>query len=168
MLRFDLTEIIRSPGMRQVYEINEPPYTDEDVEYISPVTGRITVTNTGNLLLVRGPIRTTIAQECSRCLEQVRTPLEMDLEEEFDLKQVEDPTYHDDDVQVVEEEIGRVFDGKVLQLDALIRQAALLAAPLQPLCREDCPGIAVKTPTAEGDAEFHNSPFRNLSKLLNE
>ena len=45
--------------------------TDEDVEYVSPITGRVTVTNTGTMLLVRGPIHTTIrwsaAGAWSRC-----------------------------------------------------------------------------------------------------
>jgi uncharacterized protein len=166
MLRFDLSEILRTPGMMQVYEIHEPPFTDEDVEYVSPITGRVTVTNTGSLLLVRGPIQTTIAMECSRCLEPVRVPIGADLEEEFDLKEVDDRGHHDKDIQVVEEEIGKAFEGKVLQLDVLIRQAALLAAPLQPLCREDCPGIPAKT--AQNEADFANSPFRDLSKLMNE
>ena len=169
MLRFDLAEVIRTPGMRQVFEINEPPYEDEDVEYVSPVTGRITVTNTGTMLLVRGPVDTTIAERCSRCLTDVRVPIHADLEEDFDLKVVEDPAHHVKSVQVVEEdEIGRVFDGKVLQLDVLIRQAALLAAPLQPLCREACPGIPVQPTPEDEEGEFQNSPFRDLSRYLND
>jgi uncharacterized protein len=168
MLRFDLSELIRTPGMRQIFEINEPPYVDEDVEYVSPITGRVTVTNTGNMLLVRGPLQTTITLDCSRCLEPVRIPIQIDLEEEFDLKAVEDPTYHDKDLQVVEDEIENVFDSKVLQLDVLIRQAALLAAPLKPLCREDCPSITVKAANHQDEQDFQNSPFQNLSILLND
>ena len=169
MLRFDLAEIIRTPGMRRVYDLHEPPYAEEDVEYLAPITGRITVTNTGTMLLVRGYIDTTIAAECSRCLAPVRAPIHADLEEEFDLQEVEDAAYHDKDVQVVEEEIGRVFDGKVLQMDVLIRQAALIAAPLQPLCSESCPGIAVRMSNTEGDeAALQNSPFRGLDQLLKD
>ncbi len=168
MLRFDLAEVIRTPGMRQVLEIHEPPFTDDDVEYVSPIRGRITVTNTGTMLLVRGPIQTTVAMECSRCLEPVRVPISAELEEDFDLKVVDDPRHHDEHVEIVEEEIGKVFEGKVLMLDVLIRQAALLAAPLQPLCREDCPGIPVKTADAQDKEGFANSPFRDLSKLLND
>ncbi len=133
MLRFDLTELLRTPGMRQVFDLHEPPFTDEDVEYVAPITGRITVTNTGTMVLVRGPIETVIGLECSRCLEPVRAPIHTDLEEEFDLQVVEDAAHHVRDVHVVEEEIGRVFEGKILHLDVLIRQAALLNAPLQPL-----------------------------------
>lgn len=165
MLRFDLAEIIRTPGMRQVYEIHEPPYTDEDVEYVAPIEGRVTVTNTGTMLLVRGPIHTVIAAECSRCLAPVRAPIDADLEEEFDLQVMEDAAHHDKIVKIVAEEPEPVFEGKTLKLDVLIRQAALLEAPLQPLCREDCPGIKVKTSSTEGINP--NSPFRDLGKLFN-
>ena len=151
MLRFDLTELLRTPGMRQVYEIHEAPYTDEDVEYVAPVVGRIVVTNTGTMVLVRGPIDTVIAMECSRCLDPVRAPIHADLEEEFDLNVVEEGVRHDKDVQVVEEEVGpRVRGEDALHLDVLIRQAALLNAPLQPLCRETCPGIPVQEAAGPG------------------
>lgn len=167
MLRFDLSELIRTPGMRQVLEINEPPYEDEDVEYVSPVRGRIVVTNTGTMLLVRGPIDTVIAEHCSRCLADVRVPVHADLEEDFDLKVVDDPLHHNRSAEVVEEDpIGHIFDGNVLLLDVLIRQAALLAAPLQPLCREACPGISETTESAA--PSIADSPFQALSRLLDE
>ena len=168
MLRFDLAELLRTPGMRQVYDIYEQPYTDDDVEYVAPVTGKVTVTNTGTMVLVRGPLDTTIEMECSRCLDPVRAAIHADLEEEFDLEVVESAAHRDPKVLVVEEEIGRVFEGQTLCLDVLIRQAALLAAPLQPLCREQCPGIPIQEP-ADPDAEaLANSPFRELGKLLTE
>jgi uncharacterized metal-binding protein YceD (DUF177 family) len=167
MLRYDLAEIIRTPGMRQVYEISEPPYTDEDVEYVSPLTGRVAVTNTGTMVLVRGIVQVTINMECSRCLETVRVPIDAEIEEEFDLKVVEDATHHDKVVQVVEDEVGLVLDGKVLQLDVLIRQATLLAAPLRALCREDCPGIPIKSAQTDSEDGSRKLPFQDLSKYLN-
>jgi uncharacterized metal-binding protein YceD (DUF177 family) len=153
--------------MRQVYDINEPPYADEDVEYVSSLTSRLTVTNTGSMILARGPFRTTIGLECSRCLEPVRVPIDVELEEEFDIRVVEDATHHDKVLEVVEDEIGRVFDGKVLQVDVLFRQAALLAAPLQPLCRDTCPGIPIK-PSAKQADEPAVSPFQKLSHLFDD
>ena len=167
MLRLDLSEIIRTPGMRQVYEIDEQPYTDEDVEYVSPLQGRIAVTNTGSMILVRGPFTTAIAMECSRCLTPVRAAIEVEMEEEFDIRVVEDATHHDKIVEVVDDEVGDVFDGKVMRLGVLFRQAALLAAPLQPLCRENCPGIPIKS--AEADTiDVTDSPFRELAHLFDE
>lgn len=168
MLRYDLTELLRTPGMRQTYEIHEPPFTDEDVDYVAPIVGRIVVTNTGTMVLVRGPIDTVISLECSRCLEPVRAPIHADLEEEFDLSVVEESSHRDADVHVVEEEIGRVFDGKTLHLDVLIRQAALISAPLQPLCRENCPGIPVQEASDLEEEAVTNSPFRALGQLLQE
>lgn len=168
MLRFDLAEVIRTPGMVQVYDIHESPFTDDDVEYVSPITGRVTVTNTGTVLLVRGPIKTAISLDCSRCLEPVRVPIETDLEEVFDLKPVDNPIHRDHEVQIIDDEVGNVFDGKVLQLAVLIRQAALLAAPLQPLCREECPGIPVQSAGSELGADIGNSPFRDLQRLLKD
>ena len=163
MLRFDLSEIIRTPGMRQVYDIYEPPYVDEDVEYVAPITGRINVTNTGSLLLVRGQVKTVIAQECSRCLEPVRAPISATLEEDFDLQEVED-SHHRPQVKIMEEdEVSSIFEDRILRLDALIRQAALLEAPLQPLCRQNCPGIPIRSGT---DADQSGSPFHKLSRLL--
>ena len=168
MLKFDLAELLRTPGMRQVYDIYEQPYVDDDVEYVAPIAGRVSVTNTGTMVLVRGPIDTVIELECSRCLEPVRATIHADLEEEFDLEIVESVAHRDPKVLVVEEEIGRVFDGQTLRLDVLIRQAALLAAPLQPLCREACPGIPIQE-TGDPEAEvIENSPFRDLGKLLQE
>ena len=169
MLRLDLAEIIRTPGMYQTYNVNEPPYSDEDVEFVSPVTGDITVTNTGSMLLVRGPIRTTIAMECNRCLETVRVPIETDIEEQFDLEAMDDSQHHDQITKVVDEENIGAFEDKVLLLNVIIRQATILAEPLMPLCREDCPGIAVKSTDTADDAEpLKKSPFSDLSKLLEE
>ena len=168
MLKFDLAELLRTPGMRLVYDIYEQPYTDDDVDYVAPITGKVSITNTGTMVLVRGPIDTTIELECSRCLDPVRAAIHADLEEEFDIEVVESVAHRDPKVLVVEEEIGRVFDGQTLRLDVLIRQAALLAAPLQPLCREQCPGIPVVGVEATDDEIVQNSPFRELGKLLTE
>lgn len=166
MLRVDVTELLRTPGMRQTYDLHEPPFTDEDVEYVAPITGRVTVTNTGTMLLARGPVDTVIALECSRCLDPVRAPIHADLEEEFDLQEVEGAASPQGrQVKVIEDEIDSVFDGATMRLDVLIRQAALLGAPLQPLCRENCPGIAIQEPATPAD---DSSPFRELKKLLQD
>ena len=68
---------------------------------------------------------------------------------------------------MVDEEIGNVFDGKIIQIDVLFRQAALLNAPLQPLCREDCPGIPIKSVEADEPA-VKDSPFKELAQLLDQ
>lgn len=145
MLRIDLAEIIRTVGKQQVYQIDEPPYTDEDVEYVAPIRGRITVTNSGRLLLVRGFIDTVVSLECARCLADIRQPVHATLEEQYSLSEVENATYHDVSPAVVADEENEIppglFNGNVLNLGVLIRQAVILNSPLSPLCRESCAGL---------------------------
>lgn len=145
MLRIDLAEIVRTVGKQQIYEIDEPPFTDQDVEYVAPIRGRVTVTNSGRLLLVRGYIETVISLECGRCLSDVRQPVRAALEEQYSLSEVENAVYHDVSPAIVADEENEVppglFDGNVMNLGVLIRQAVILASPLAPLCREDCKGL---------------------------
>ncbi len=155
--------------MRQVFDIQEPPFTDEDVEYVSPLSARLAITNTVSMILVRGPFHTAISLECSRCLAPVRAQIDVDIEEEFDIKLVEDARHHDKVVEIVEDELEPIFSGKVIKLDVLFRQAALLAAPLQPLCRPDCPGIPVKQPkAAQKAADIPDTPFKALAHYFDE
>ena len=122
-----------------------------------PIVGDITVTNTGTMLLVRGPIKTTIAMDCNRCLDSVRVPIEADIEEQFDLEEMDDSQHHDKVVKIVEEENIGAFEDKILRMDVLIRQATILVEPLMPLCREDCPGIAVKSYRRGRDPRYYRA-----------
>ncbi|MDR3708521.1 MAG: DUF177 domain-containing protein [Capsulimonadaceae bacterium] len=145
MLRLDLSEILRTVGMHQRYEIDEAPYEDEDVEFVSPLIGSVTVTNAGRLLLVRGAFDTTLELECARCLVEVRQPIRAEIEEQYSLAEVETAHYHDVIPMVVQDEENELpeglFDGPVMNLGLLIRQAAILTAPWSILCREDCQGL---------------------------
>lgn len=145
MFRIDLAEIIRTVGKQQVYEIDEPPFTDEDVEYVAPIRGKVTVTNSGRLLLARGSVDTVVAQECARCLASIRQPVHAAIEEQYSLSEVENAVYHDVAPAIVQDEENEVppglFDGNVMNLNVLVRQAVILNVPLQPLCREECAGL---------------------------
>lgn len=145
MLRLDLSEILRTVGMHHRYEIDERPYEDEDVEFVSPVMGSVTVTNSGRLLLVRGSFESTLELECARCLTEVRQQIRAEIEEQYTLADIESSTHHDVVPMVVQDEENEVpeglFDGPVMNLGVLIRQAAMLAAPWSVLCREDCQGL---------------------------
>ncbi|HEX5323877.1 MAG TPA: DUF177 domain-containing protein [Capsulimonadaceae bacterium] len=147
MFRIDLAEIIRTVGKQQAYEIDEPPFTDEDVEYVAPIRGRVTVTNSGRVLLVRGSVDTVVSLECARCLIDVRQPVHAILDEQFSLSEVENAVYHDVAPTIVQDEENEVppglFDGNVMNLNVLIRQAVILNSPLRPLCREDCAGLCL-------------------------
>src|SRR5262249_59428827 len=42
------------------------------------------------------------------------------------------------------DEDGYALDGNLLDLEPVLRDALVLALPLAPLCRQDCPGLCVE------------------------
>ncbi len=66
--------------------------------------------------------------ECRRCLEPVRGEVEAEVSEIFEAKPTDDEIYP--------------FDGDEIDLEPMVHDTVLLALPLAPLCREDCPGPA--------------------------
>ena len=145
MLRIDLAELVRQPGKHIDEDIHEFPPSDDDVVYLEPVVGKITVTNGGELLLVRGHIAAVVRFECGRCLGEVRQSIDADLEEQFTLVDVEAAGYHNPLAVIVPDEENEVppglMDGTVIDLNVLIRQAVILNSPLSPLCKEECLGL---------------------------
>ncbi|HEY3330308.1 MAG TPA: DUF177 domain-containing protein [Capsulimonadaceae bacterium] len=178
MLRLDLSEIVRTIGMQQVYEISDPPYAEDDVEFVSPVVGRIAVTNSGKLLLARGHFDTTIEMECARCLADVRQPLHAEIEEQYSLSEVNAPGFNDHVPAIVPDEENEIpeglFEGTLMNVNVLIRQAAILSAPLSVLCREDCAGLCPScgnnknSGTCSCAPDGTNRPFAALPELFRQ
>jgi uncharacterized protein len=54
-----------------------------------------------------------------------------------------------------EEEELPVIDGDFLDLDPVVRDAVVLALPLAPLCRADCPGLCVECGARLADDPSH-------------
>ena len=72
--------------------------------------------------------------ECARCLDELTDDLVIDLGELF--------AYPDSatDETTESDELPRVVDEHV-DLEQTVRDAVVLALPLAPLCRADCPGL---------------------------
>lgn len=66
--------------------------------------------------------------ECRRCLVAIHGEATAEVREVFEAHPVEGETYP--------------LEGDHIDLEPLVREAALLALPLAPLCREDCEGPA--------------------------
>lgn len=76
--------------------------------------------------VVRGRIGGAWAGECRRCLEEVGGPLDAPVREVFEDSPAEGETWP-------------VADDRI-DLAPMVREAAILALPLAPLCSPDCPG----------------------------
>ena len=103
------------------------------------VEGRVGLLRTDRGILVKGPLGTEVELTCSRCLGPFKRRLRMDVEEEYF------PTTDVDTgaaIAVPDEPGCFTIDlNHILDLTEAVRQYALLALPMKPLCKEDCAGL---------------------------
>lgn len=84
-------------------------------------------------VLVTGSAVAPLAGECARCLDPVSSTMEVSFQELYLYESGEQDEEADDE--------ERFLDGDLLDLEPAFRDAVVLAMPLSPLCREDCPGL---------------------------
>ena len=99
----------------------------------------VTVTNTGDALLVMGSACGTATVACARCLDDFQVDLNGEVEGYFLLSE-DGPAPEDMD----DDEFEVLGADKILDLEPLIIAALLVEAPLVPLCREDCAGLCAQ------------------------
>jgi uncharacterized protein len=87
-------------------------------------------------VLVTGSAVAPLAGECARCLDPLTSATEVSFQELY--RYLPDPG---EDASDGEE---RFLDGDFLDLEPAFRDAVVLALPLSPLCREDCPGLCAE------------------------
>jgi uncharacterized protein len=75
-----------------------------------------------------------VTGECARCLEPIEQQVDVHCQELFGYSADVGPDAAD----------GYSLDGDLLDLEPALRDAVVLALPLAPLCRDDCPGLCVE------------------------
>ncbi len=105
-------------------------------------------------VLVSGTATTTARGECVRCLDGVTLPVVLDLQELYDYPDKHDKLRAPADEDEESEERQIVDD--LIDLEPLIRDLAVLALPLKPLCREDCPGLCSECGARLADDPQHD------------
>jgi uncharacterized protein len=84
-------------------------------------------------VLVTGSAVAPLTGECARCLDPVTSQVEVSFQELYLYGPGPEGEEADDE--------DRYLDGDLLDLEPAFRDAVVLALPLSPLCREDCPGL---------------------------
>ncbi|MDH7481339.1 MAG: DUF177 domain-containing protein [Armatimonadota bacterium] len=172
-MKLDLSEIVRTPGMQVRQKIDEPFHPAEfGFDCISPITGSIEFTNTGDVLLARGKVGASVRLQCSRCVVDFVVVLTANIEEQFRLVHMGDQIM----AMPLDEEdvVGGLLSNNILDVEELIRQSLLTEVPIQPLCKPDCKGLCpiCGQNLSEGQCschqEMYNSAFQALAILLED
>ncbi|MFF8387451.1 YceD family protein [Streptomyces kanasensis] len=161
---FDTHELGRRPGALQriTREVAAPADLGIDgvigVPEGSPVELDLRLESVMEGVLVTGTARATAEGECVRCLVPLRREVAADYQEMFSYPHPDsgDARGHrkaaaDDDVEE-DEDVTPLEDG-MFDLEPVLRDAVVLALPMQPVCREDCAGLC-----AECGADLNENP----------
>ncbi|MFF0382080.1 YceD family protein [Streptomyces sp. NPDC090023] len=94
-------------------------------------------------VLVTGTARASAKGECVRCLEPVGLELEADFQEMFSYPDADDrgrvSAEPGDDAE--DDEDRQYLEDGLIDLEPLLRDAVVLALPMQPVCQDDCQGL---------------------------
>jgi uncharacterized protein len=144
-----VTELLRRPGVqRQITvsgELNGVAISSAAVPDGAEVEANLTLeAMSDHAITVKGTIVAPWRGECRRCLRTIEGTVAVDVEEVFEARPVEGETYP--------------LDGDRLNLEPLIRDAALLSLPLAPLCEVACAGPEPEDHPIGTDAETSIDP----------
>jgi len=124
-------------GSTRHYSFGRSGNSQDEADF--PLQGEISLTRTERGILVTGVLNTRVEAMCSRCLGTFHQPLTLKIEEEL-LPTVDSSTGAH--LSWPEEEGAFIINDKQeFDLGEAVRQYALLALPMKPLCREDCAGL---------------------------
>lgn len=123
-------EVTRRTGNRQTFPVHTmlvaPTVAGILVPDAEPVTGDLVLEAVLDGIVVTGTLLAPWVGECRRCLDPIHGSVAIPVRELFETLATPGDSYP--------------IDGDHIDLNPLVRDAVLLALPLSPLCREDCPG----------------------------
>ena len=114
----------------------------DDLRLADPIEGHVRLARTNRGLLVIADLTTSLQAQCSRCVREIEVPIEISIEEEA-LPSLDLHTGRPIKSEAGEDDLLRLTDHHELDLETPVREAILLAEPIAPLCREDCPGLCL-------------------------
>lgn len=166
----DLTDVLRDPGVVVEKKLDIPAGTIDEWELTEPALGFVRASNARRNIVVRGKAVTSVKMECGRCLGEYCQPLEFDLDITVPMSHFNaflgasavEADENDDGDELTRDDIDALFQEHALDVSELVRQAIVLAAPIQPLCSESCEGL----PEAKGFSDLKSDPrWAALEKL---
>ncbi len=181
----DTRELDRRPGStRHLHRTVDAPdglaVPTAGVPAGSPLVLDIDIDSIVDGLWVAGTAEVSVTAECVRCLDEVGSVLTADLEALYVTAAAPETGRGRSDRHTTgragleatdDSDDDEVFalDGDLLDLEQVVRDAVVLALPLQPLCSPDCPGLRLDGSRAESGqttSEAVDPRWSALSGLL--
>ncbi|WP_267715338.1 YceD family protein [Streptomyces sp. CoH17] len=163
-LVFDTHELGRRPGALQRLTRTVDAPKDFGLQGVigvpegAPVELDLRLESVMEGVLVTGTARARAQGECVRCLEPLGQQLEADFQELFSYPDADDrgrPVAEPGDDAEDDEDRFFVEDG-LIGLEPVLRDAVVLALPMQPVCQEDCPGLCSQCGVRLADDPDHH------------
>ncbi len=150
----DLNDVLQHPGRKVAVDIETELPDEEEIDLLAPLSGFLEAVSTGNILLITGEFKTRAVLECARCTSPLERDISFEIEEQFPVEGVPSSFNPQDYARVVSDEPFPLFEGNHLIVEQMLRQALLLALPLQPLCEYGwdgpCPVAAARESLGQG------------------
>ncbi|CAA9547379.1 MAG: hypothetical protein AVDCRST_MAG88-516, partial [uncultured Thermomicrobiales bacterium] len=119
-------------------------------------------------VLAEGDADATLRMVCMRCLEEFEQPVHAEFADEYrpTVDVLSGVELSADGVDEDEAEYLPIDGAHILDLGESLRQAIVLALPMAPHCREDCPGLVGTTAADAG--ESGEAGLAVLGRLLDD
>jgi uncharacterized protein len=143
-LVLDTRDLPRQPGSVRALTRVVPAPKDLGGELIAVPEGAdleldLSMTSVSEGVYVSGVVRGPVNGECGRCLRDIDESYDFAIQELFlfEAGELGEETGDEDEDA---DEAGRM-QGDLIDLEPAVRDAVVLALPVNPLCRQDCPGL---------------------------
>jgi uncharacterized protein len=138
-MQINVSQLLQEPvGAMRDYQVNETAdIIGDDKQY--KVQGECGLLHLQSSILVKCRLKTDVELSCSRCLGVFQHPLNIRFEEEY----VPTVDIHSGAPlpQPEESSTFTINEHHILDLTEAVRQYAMLAVPMKPLCAAECAGL---------------------------
>ena len=147
-MKINVAPLLKQPiGTHADYEIIESPIDPHGENAglteagATSIDARIVATHTNPGAYLEGDARATIAEQCSRCLKPIETPVEAQFAEQY-YSTID--VVSGDPKEAPPPDAKRIGSDFKIDLTPLLREELILATPLAPLCTPDCKGLCLE------------------------
>ena len=169
-MQINVAQLLKQPvGSSQSYKIDDVvSFTEKEIAQYY-VQGEVELIRIDRGILVKGTVGGKVSLMCSRCLTLIDYPLTFEIKEEFfpslDIASGASLPLTEDSTNFT------IDEHHVLDLSEAVRQYALLAIPMKPLCSPNCAGLCpecganLNQNACQCTPGSRRSPWSDLEKL---